>query len=390
MSLNISIYNMQTKVSASGKEYNARVCVFTPGQAGRLSDADQKPPFYIRDQKGGQQWIRLEARTITEAKIEAQKAQDVMEAAARGIIVANPADENPNRLKTKIAAYLEEIEANKAPKTALAYRRTMELFQESCRRLNVQDVRREDILAFKTYLKKQFTSEKGGRAVYNNFLNVSVFFKWAKHRFVDMGIGKHDWPAKPERDPEAYTEEEIEAMLNAADEDERLLVKAFLMSGLRSGEVEHLAYGDIDARNSLWKIHPKAGHALKTKGSKRTVPVHESLTAKIMARKKAGNFSDSDLIFPKKSGGPDGHLLRIVKRVAAKAGVTGRVDDHKFRATAITTWLRNRLTVFDVMEYVGHQDTKTVMRYAAKLRLENAENRKKITAPFEQFASMGD
>lgn len=53
MALQISIYNKQQRTSASDKSYLARVCVFNPGQSGRLTEADQVPPFYIRDQKGG-------------------------------------------------------------------------------------------------------------------------------------------------------------------------------------------------------------------------------------------------------------------------------------------------------------------------------------------------
>ncbi|HXA75602.1 MAG TPA: hypothetical protein VNV41_00585, partial [Candidatus Acidoferrales bacterium] len=146
MPLEISIYNKQQRTSASGKSYLARVCVFTPGQHGRLTEADQLAPFYIRDQKGDKQWIRLEARTITEAKAEAAKAQDVLAAVAAGVPVLAPGGKDGERLTTRIAAYLEEVESNKSRATWLAYNRSLELFKESCRRQNVQDVRREDLL----------------------------------------------------------------------------------------------------------------------------------------------------------------------------------------------------------------------------------------------------
>ncbi|MGC1904252.1 MAG: hypothetical protein WA715_10575 [Candidatus Acidiferrum sp.] len=46
------------------------------------------------------------------------------------------------------------------------------MFQAPCKRLNVSDVKREDLLQVKTYLKKQ---EFSGRTIYNNFLNVCIF-----------------------------------------------------------------------------------------------------------------------------------------------------------------------------------------------------------------------
>jgi integrase len=341
--------------------------------------------------------VRLEARTIAEAKTEAQKAQDVIEATAKGVQVLTPSGED-SRLYATIETYLREVEAIKAIGSYNAYRRSLDLFQESCHRANVETVSRNDLLAFRSYLKKQTT---GGErnfndcTIYHHFLNCMIFFKWCKEKAkpsinVNFELSKHDWPAKPERDLEAYEPDEIEAMLKNADEDDRLLLKAFLYSGLRDGEMAHLTYGDIDVKHSLWRVQPKKGHTLKTEEAQRDVPVAESLTKKIVERKKAGSKTDDDLIFPATRGGVDEHLIRVVKRVAKKAGIEGRVDNHKFRSTAITIWLRNGSTVPDVMEWVGHRNPETILRYAAKVNLQNKENRERITKPFEQYSAMGD
>jgi integrase len=400
MSLEIAIYNKQLRVSTTGKSYNARVAVFTPSQSGRLTEADQIPPFYVRDRRGNKQWVRLEARTIAAAKVEAGKAQKILEAAAAGVPVLT-ADKDGCKLAHQIAIYLEETEANKSRATWLAYNRSLGLFKESCRRWNVDDVRREDLLAFKTYLRKQ--NDFGDRARYNHFLNVAVFFKWAKHPLIAMGVRKNDWLPKPERDAEEYSQEEIESLLTAAAstyrgqnkakgvmKDDRLLLNAFLCSGLRDGEMSHLSYGDIDDKHSLWLVRPKAGHNLKTKESQRAVPVGEWLTKRIMEQKKTEGKQNDDLIFPNTKGAADEHLLRILKRIAAKAGLTGRVDQHKFRSTAITTWLRNGCTVPDVMRFVGHRDPVTILRYAANVNLQKRENRERVTRPFDRYRTIGD
>ena len=109
-----------------------------------------------------------------------------------------------------------------------------------------------------------------------------------------------------------------------------------------------------------------------------------------MERKAALNRKDSDLIFPAPRGGVDEHLIRIVKRVADRAKVEGRVDDHKFRSTAITIWLRDGRTVPEVMAYVGHLNPATILRYAAKVNLAREENRRRVTKPFEVFNGIGD
>jgi integrase len=226
-----------------------------------------------------------------------------------------------------------------------------------------------------------------------------------------LGIKKGDWPAKVERDPEAYTEEEIDKMLKAAagtfrgiakkegeKRDDRLLLKAFLNSGLRDGELQHLSYGDIDVKHSLWSVRPKEGHNLKTREhklktieSQRRVPVSEALTKKIMEQKEAEGRTGEDLIFPNTTeSDPDTHLIRITQRVAELAGVEGRVDNHKFRATTITTWLRNGNAVPDVMEWVGHKSPDTILRYYAKVRLEQKEHRQKATQAFDRYSTVGN
>jgi hypothetical protein len=171
VTLQITIYNRQKLTSANGKEYVGRALAFTTGQRGAVSVTCEQPPFYIRDQRGDTQWIRLAARTLSAAKGEAEKHQHTRQALARGVDVAPSDAEQKLRLASQIAVFLAETEANKTPATWAAYTRSLELFQASCRRLNVPDVKREDLLQFKTYLKKQEFRGRAfsGRTIYNNF-----------------------------------------------------------------------------------------------------------------------------------------------------------------------------------------------------------------------------
>src|ERR1039457_6700313 len=108
MSLEISIYNRQAQISKSGKTYMGYAVAFAPGQRGAIPAVAEAPPFYIRDQRGGQQWVRLSARTLVDAKIEAGQAQAVREATAQGVEVAKT-DGSKERLSTRIAVYLLEV-----------------------------------------------------------------------------------------------------------------------------------------------------------------------------------------------------------------------------------------------------------------------------------------
>jgi integrase len=299
-------------------------------------------------------------------------------------------------LQSAVDEWCEEIHANKSYKTWRAYSNSTTFFLESCSKTHVESVDRKDMLAFKLFLKGKI----GRRSVYNNFLNVMCFLKWAK---VKTEVVKEDWPPKPERDPEEYSDDEITALLNAAEPDERLLLNAFLCSGVRSGELANLTYGDINFDKTIWRVAEKEDWEAKTEGSYRNIPVPEWLTKKVEERAKALSATRTALVFPAPQGGVDTHLLDIVKRVACRAGlltkVKGesrkyvgdlRIDDHKWRSTAITRWLREGNSVQDVMAWVGHKSLDTVLRYSAKINLEKAETQAKAHAPFAKFATVGD
>jgi integrase len=212
---------------------------------------------------------------------------------------------------------------------------------------------------------------------------------------------RKEWPKKIERPVEAYTDDEITALLEAAyDEntklkdnhnhiDERLLIRAFLYSGLRSGEKAHLTYADIDFTHSVWRVQSDPDWSAKTESSNREVPVDPEITKKIKARMEQRKASRNDLIFPTKNNQPDEHLVRVVKRVAKRAGLTGRCDDHKFRATAITAWLRHGVTIMDVKAWVGHKTTEIIERYYEAMKLRDKKTVEQSAAPFRKFSGVG-
>jgi len=387
LGLELDLYNRQPATSKKGKSYVGYTKIFTPGQSGRQTAADQKPPFYIRDYKkriDHREWILLDgALTITEAKAVALKMQGVLNAADAGVALPEDESKGTDKLETKISEYLEEIEANKSYKTFLAYQNSLEnFFLGSCKKRYLIDVSRPDLLNFKTYMGKQDVSS---RSAFNNFANVMIFLKWAKHK---VEIIKKDWPAKLERDADDYTPDEIKTLLEHCDAEGQLLLRSLLCSGMRDGELAHLTYGDIDYNYSIWEVKAKPGWNPKTKESLREIPVPEWLTELIKDRETKRKKLKTDYIFSAKHGKPNHHLIRTVKRAAKLAKMAGRVDNHKFRATAITMWLRNGSTVPDVMKWVGHKSPSTILRYAAKVNLESRAVRKKATLPFKQFENV--
>ena len=251
----------------------------------------------------------------------------------------------------------------------MAYKNSLAYFARFCEENGVQALeelrgRKELVLKFSKFV---MANGNGESTAFNNFANLMIFLRWAG---IETGIKKSEWPERPERDPEEYTDQELTAMLKAADGEERLVLKSFLFSGFRSGEIAHMTYERIDFDSSVWKVrkNDEWGWKPKKKASNRDVPVHPGLTKRIAERMKARNAKRTDLIFPNSVGKPDMHLLRIVQRVAKHAGITGiRVDDHKFRSTAITRWLREGYTVPEVVQMAGHSDMARFWRPRSRL-----------------------
>jgi integrase len=342
--------------------------------------------FYARyTDADGHRQVKPLGKNFAQAVADIQSMDLAKEYTRRGLTAPVELTAPDNSLTRRIDDYLEEIKANKARKTWQAYSNSLRYFKAATRKTDVQSFTREAMLGFKLYLRTgEGLSE---RSVYNNFLNVMVFLKWCG---VQTKLRADDWPPKPEREPEEYTDDEINALLNHATGEERLVLNSFLCSGLRSGELAHLCFGDIDFKHSVWTVQPKTDWNTKTVESQRDVPVPVWLTIKIKDRMEGMKLARTALVFPNSKGHADLHLLRIVKRVADKAKIGGRVDDHKFRSTCITRWLRDGHSVPEVMKWVGHVSPDTLLRYAAKANIRDAEVHKRATAAFDRFSGVGD
>jgi integrase len=372
-----------TLLARSGQKFSA-----VEVKRGKFVEPPGSPRYYVRyTDKEGKRQVQSLGTNFAAACADIQSMEIAREYVRRGIEPPDALAAKESSLADRIAEYLEEIKNNKARKTWQAYSNSLGFFKASVNKSRVQGVVRADMLAFKSYLRDK--AELSHRSVYNNFLNVIVFLKWAGVKF-DPRLTLADWPPKPEREPEEYTDEEINLMLNAASGEERLILNSFLCTALRSGELAHLTYGDIDFKYSIWTVQPKLDWTTKTEESQRDVPAPVWLTQKIAGRMKDTNSQRDALIFPNLKGKADLHLLRIVKRVAKVAKIEGRVDDHKFRSTCITRWLRDGKTVPEVMRWVGHVDPNTLLRYAAKANIRDAQVHKSATAAFERFSGVGD
>lgn len=269
-----------------------------------------------------------------------------------------------------------------APSTVKLYGFGLAKFEEFAkgRIAHVQDITREDLFRFATYLREE--RKLGRRTVSNYFAYMIIFLKGLG---IHLKIPVKQYGKPPKRKAQAYTQEQLDALFLAANQEESLLFKSYFYSGMRNKELANFTYGDIDFKHSIWTIQPKKEWQTKSDDSVRSVKIPEFHTMDIRDRMTEGRHSEDDIVFPNKHGEVNNWHLTTLKKLGQRAGLVGRVDIHKFRSTCATTWLRDKVDVLEVARRLGHSDLKSIQQYIEMVNLESKEATEQTNKTFERW-----
>ena len=183
-----------------------------------------------------------------------------------------------------VASYLKDMEPpQREPKHTWPISIAWSLFTNNCAKKYIQDVKREDVLAF---IRKLYELSCGPRTAYNRAVIVSQLLK---ANGITKLLHNRDWPEYVEPSVRC-TDEEIQALLKACDADERVLYLSYLLTGLRDKEMRYLTWRDIDFRTQVIRVTRKPLYGFKPKNKEeREVPVPDSLIAAIKNTKRQGS-----------------------------------------------------------------------------------------------------
>src|SRR5262249_17629103 len=84
-------------------------------------------------------------------------------------------------------------------------------------------------------------------------------------------IGKNDWPRFTEEQPEIYEKDELEALFDVCDDEERLWFTFFLMTGMREQEVMCCYWSDINLKAGVVRVYAEARPWLDAEGLQGTI-----------------------------------------------------------------------------------------------------------------------
>lgn len=335
-----------------------------------------------------------------------------------------------------------------APSSIAAYTKTANDFADYCDQVGVLFMPRTDrtgeqdpdevnadmLIEYQSYLRKNLDVKRRQNgeakdrqgAIITRFRNLGIFFSHFKlflserPRMLDgRGIlRRNDMPrvnrAKKRREAIAkqsstviiYSNEEIQALLDAATVDEADLVKVLLETGIRDKEAAHMEWDDFNNGFLNLRDKPKYGWRLKDKET-RSVPVSPKLARRLKARKarqeeaaKAEGNDAPTLVFPNSLNRPDLALDARIQRVQRKA-VNGEwtnkdrqgkyewdpkseVTMHKFRKNYATFMHRHGCDTTTVAELLGHSDIETTKLYIA------IDTQKAVDVSKVAFQAFGD
>lgn len=189
-----------------------------------------------------------------------------------------------------------------------------------------------------------------------------------------------DPPRYVKPDVVPFSSEQINSFLQASSEDRlRTLFLVMLSMGLRKGEALGLRWQDVDlesgvmrVQNSLQRIEKKLQLVdLKTKRSRRTLPVPESLVSALKAHRVrqleekmlAGErWKETGLVFATTVGTPlnPRNVLRSFHRLLAKANIP-RQGVHNLRHSCASLLLEQNVHARTLMDILGHSRISVTM-----------------------------
>jgi len=167
-----------------------------------------------------------------------------------------------------------------------------------------------------------------------------------------------------------FTREEIQRLLDSADERTRALLLIASATGMRIGEIRHLQWRDIDGRQRQILVRAKEGWTPKTNQERVCFVSSEVIDQLHRYRQTLKHNADSDWVFqnklkPGERWRETGNAYYGIHRAFKRAGLyrKGKLT-HEIRRAVASTMLLNGTPIHVVKEILGHSTIKTTELYA--------------------------
>ncbi len=246
----------------------------------------------------------------------------------------------------------------------------------------------------KARAKQRVNRKKPGIRTINKTLTllVMIFNYAARHRWLEFNPAEHVEKLKvplsldaDSIDSNILTPDEIVKLLAAAEpprrnrdgslrtNNYRLLIKTAIFTGIRSGEIRGLQWGDIDWNSS--QIHVRrswkegAFHEPKTQASLRRIGLPEILLTDLREWRLACPKGEFDLVFPNLAGRPMSgtNLLQRGFYPALRRAGLRKIRFHDLRHTFASLLIAGGEDVVRVSRLLGHASPAITLKVYAHM-----------------------
>jgi integrase len=214
-----------------------------------------------------------------------------------------------------------------------------------------------------TFVKWRTQQKKSAKTLNEYLAGVKALIHWmTKQGRITVNpltvVQKGETRGKEVRKRRAYTDEEMQALLNVAGKHRILYIMAAL-TGIRHGEFKKLCWGDVNLNSEKPSVMVRASVSKNHKQA--CLPLHHVLLAELL-RFRPENATAGDPVFGKLVPRSDLFIEHLKAAGITKKDTLGRVVDfHSFRHTFCTYLHRAGVPLREAMELMRHSDVRLTM-----------------------------
>jgi integrase len=220
------------------------------------------------------------------------------------------------------------------------------------------DISENDIEAY-----KRDRTEVSPATINNELKVLSCIFKFGIQFGFLVDMPKIKRLKVPVKNPVFLSEDQVSAILSAAEPRVRPMLQLLIFTGMRKGEMAHLEWTDINWKRRQIHIQPKKDWSPKS-ARPRTIEIntHAMEALQEAKRRNEKRVPPSLLVFPGRKGYL-GDIRDGLNHACDRAGI-GRVTVHQLRHTCASLMVMKGSDLPSVAATLGHRDIATTMIYA--------------------------
>lgn len=162
-------------------------------------------------------------------------------------------------------------------------------------------------------------------------------------------------PKNEKKIPIVLTKQEVNDLINSAENKSRLIIQLLYSSGLRVSELVNLKPADLDFSENI-------GWVRSGKGKKdRMFIVSQKLSKRL--EKFIKKHPDWKYLFSKENSLTTRNIQKIVQKTAKKAGINKSVHPHSLRHSFSTHLLESGVDIAKIQKLLGHSTLTTTQIY---------------------------